>query len=452
MKANTAPLRVAIYEPSGMGGICHYTYQLAEALAKLGCDVIVLTASKYELENLPRQFRVVFLFRPSRVRRLLVRAARLLKRRGVRGQEASGAAGPGRVPSALVGLLRALRLRLLYARAALQLLRLRPDVVHFQSVSRGRDLPLVRLLRRLGFRTVYTAHDLLPHDSSHPAEREALARVYRSVDRLIVHARSNREEMVSEFGADPAKIQLVAHGSYEFLLPEGRIARAEARRRLGLPAAGQIVLFFGLIKRYKGLEYLIEAFRLVERRVPDAKLAIVGGLFSDADGYGYYRDLLDQVSREKNVWSVVDYVPVEKVGLYLLASDVVALPYTRTYQSGVLLAAYAAGRPVVVTDTGGLPEVVEEGLTGFVVPPRDTDALAGAICRVLEDPPRAAAMGERALRLAQTAYSWDRIAGETVRLYRSLTGGGIDALAAPAGKAWSVEGSGSAGGARPAGP
>ncbi len=84
------------------------------------------------------------------------------------------------------------------------------------------------------------------------------------------------------------------------------------------------------------------------------------------------------------------------------------------------MAAYAAGRPVVVTDTGGLSEVVEEGRTGFVVPPRQPEPLATAIGRLLADPPAAEAMGRRAMELSRTNYSWDRIAGATIGLYRSL--------------------------------
>jgi len=157
-------LRVVLYEPSGLGGICQYTYQLAEGLAARGCDVTVVTSSPYELAHLPRRFRLVFLFRPSRVKRLIAPLLRLIRRApraGTRGE----ARARGRDANSGLEVLRSLRRRLLYARMALGLLRRRPDVVHLQSVSRGRDLPLVRMLRALRFRTLYTAHDLLPHDS-----------------------------------------------------------------------------------------------------------------------------------------------------------------------------------------------------------------------------------------------------------------------------------------------
>jgi glycosyltransferase involved in cell wall biosynthesis len=188
-----------------------------------------------------------------------------------------------------------------------------------------------------------------------------------------------------------------------------------------LPDDARIVLFFGLIKRYKGLEFLLEAFQRVEGAVPNACLVIVGDIFrADQEGYRYYSRLLEEASRRKNVLCVPRYLPISEIGPYLCAADVIALPYTKTYQSGVLLSAYAAGRPVVVTATGGLPEMVSAGKTGFVVPPRDPDSLAGAILRVFEDPGLADEMGENAAILADTVFSWDQIARSTVALYEEV--------------------------------
>jgi glycosyltransferase involved in cell wall biosynthesis len=268
-----------------------------------------------------------------------------------------------------------------------------------------------------------TAHDVLPHDPISDAEKEAHAKVYRLVDHVVVHAESNRRELIELFHVDPRRVSVIPHGSYDLFLRDGRLSKSSARERLGLPAQGKVVLFFGLIKRYKGLEYLVEAFRRVERRIPDARLLIVGDVFrADPEGHAFYWQLIETVSRQDNVNCVPEYVPIGRVGVYLCSADVIVLPYTKTYQSGVLLSAYAAGRPVVVTDTGGLPETVVEGRTGLVVPPRDPGALAAAIERILEEPEVADAMGRSASRLAETVYSWTRIADRTVKLYGSAMG------------------------------
>ena len=408
------PLRVALYEPSGFGGICHYTYQLAQALSERGCEVTLITTEAYELAHLPRRFRVRYRFKRSLLKRLFgpIGWPRRFRRDGA----ASGA--PPIDP--LSARMRAARLRLLQVRIALELAALRTDVVHVQSIGGGRNLFFVRLLRFLRLPVLYTAHEALPHEGEAPQNATSLAAVYRTATRIIVHAESTRKEMLEKFGVSPERVDVVPHGSYDLFFPEGRISRAAARARLGFPADRRIILFFGLIKRYKGLEYLIEAFRRIEESLPDATLAIVGNLFrQDSVGYARYSRLLAEVSRRPNVLRVEGYVPIEKVGLYLSAADLVVLPHTETSQSGVLLAAFAAGRPAVVTDTGGLPETVERGRAGLVVPPRDARALAEAILRVLERPEDAEAMGQNAAREADSTYSWSPIAARTVELYLS---------------------------------
>ncbi len=187
------PLRrktnVVLYEPSGRGGICHYTYQLAGALVARGCGVTVATPEKYELGHLPRRFGYLALFRPSRVKRLLSLVFPSLRRvGGGEGRDTAGSSGRG---EGLGSVLRAWRLRLIFTGLVLRILRRRPDVVHLQSVKGGRDLVLVRMLKRLRFRMVYTAHDLLPHDSESAADERTLAETCRMVD-LVDCAR--REE------------------------------------------------------------------------------------------------------------------------------------------------------------------------------------------------------------------------------------------------------------------
>jgi glycosyltransferase involved in cell wall biosynthesis len=411
------PLRVVQYEPSGLGGFCHYTYQLAEALARRGCDVTLVTTGSYELSHLPRHFRLLLLFLRSRTKRLLtLLRPRLGRSEAERDTETVAAANPGRR-----SLLRLLRLRLLHLRLVFTLLGQRTHVVHFQSMRHHQDLFLVRLLRILRIRVVYTAHDLLPHGSDSAHVKDAHAKVYRLVDRVIVHAESNRRELLELFALDPARITVIPHGSYDLLLPNGRIPKSRAREELGLPLQAKVILFFGLIKRYKGLEYLLQAFQRIEQIFPDAFLVIVGNVFrADAEGYAFYSRLVEEAARRENVLCVPRYVPIGDVGSYLSAADVIALPYTKTYQSGVLLSAYAAGRPVVVTDTGGLREIVGTGRTGLVVPPRDADSLARAIECLLERPELAKEMGDNAARLADTIYSWDEIAKSTAELYEAL--------------------------------
>jgi glycosyltransferase involved in cell wall biosynthesis len=411
-------LKVILYEPSGRGGVCHYTYELAEHLVRAGAEVTLMTTEDYELEHLDRHFRLDYLFTRSWLTRLRRRPVPQRPSLAPVGRVVTGQPGT----RGQRGLLRRLRMSLLHLRAVAGFLRRRPDVVHFQwLVNRVQDYKFIKLLRLVGIPAVYTAHDVEPHMTASPKDRVELQRLYDSAARIIVHAESNKRELVSVFAVDPSKIAVIPHGSYDFLRLRVPLSKETARERVGVPREKRVVLFFGLIKRYKGLEYLVEAFEEVRGRVRDAFLLIVGDVFAgDPEGHRYYSQMIDGLRGRDDVLCVASYVPVEAVGLYLTAADVVVLPYTRTYQSGVLLAAYAAGRPVVVTDTGGLSEVVEEGRSGLVVPPENAKALANAIGDILADSERLNAMGERARHLATALYGWDAIASRTIALYESV--------------------------------
>jgi glycosyltransferase involved in cell wall biosynthesis len=417
--------RIVLYEPSGRGGVCHYTHQLAEHLAKAGAEVELITTEDYELANRERHFRLLPLFRaswPTRLIRWLRRPRASTSRRGDSGT--GGPSSPARPPSRARLALRRVRLRAIHLRMLIRYLSgRRPDVVHVQwTADRGVDARFLRRLRAIGVPTVYTAHDVEPHMGS-GGERDRIARLYDAATRIIVHGESNKKELLSLFRVSPSKVAVIPHGSYDLFSGSGTPGREEARRRLGVPRDARVILFFGLIKRYKGLEHLVEAFRQLRREVPDAFLLVVGEVFAgDPEAHRDYTRLLDELRDREDALCVPRYVPVEAVGEYFAASDVVVLPYTRTFQSGVLLAAYAAGKPVIVSDTGALPETVEAGRSGLVVPPGDAGALARALRELLADPRRLAAMGEHARGLARTVFAWDAVAERTMRLYDTLAG------------------------------
>ncbi len=426
-------LRVTLYEPAGRGGICHYTHQLGEHLARAGVDVTLITTEDYELKQLEHHFKINYLFTRSWVTRLrqrvpwIRRNAREGGNQGHRGQASAERITTVRQMTR-EGIhrssLRRLRIRLLHLRTLCHFLWGRPDLVHFQwLVSRRQDREFIKRLRQLGIPAIYTAHDVEPHITASQEDRADLQRLYDSVAKIIVHAESNKRELLSLFDVEASKVAVIPHGSYDFLCASETLSKAAARRKVGVPEGKKVILFFGLIKRYKGLEYLVAAFEKVRGSVNDAFLLIVGEIYAgDVEGHRYYSRLIEGLRDRDDVLCVASYVPFETVGDYLAAADVVVLPYTRTYQSGVLLAAYAAGRPVVVTDTGGLSEVVEGGKSGFVVPPRDVKALADGIVNVVGDPERLDAMGKHARYMATTVYAWDAIASRTIELYQSVVG------------------------------
>jgi glycosyltransferase involved in cell wall biosynthesis len=142
-----------------------------------------------------------------------------------------------------------------------------------------------------------------------------------------------------------------------------------------------VILFFGYVRAYKGLDFLLRAMPRVLERV-DAELLIVGEFYDDR---AKYDEIIAERGLSDRVRVVDEHVPDERVGEYFTASDLVVLPYTSATQSGITQIAFAFGVPVISTDVGGLPEVVTDGETGYIVPPADEDALAAAIVRYFEE-------------------------------------------------------------------
>jgi len=151
--------------------------------------------------------------------------------------------------------------------------------------------------------------------------------------------------------------------------------REESRAVLGLTRP--TILFFGYVRKYKGLTYLLRAMPLALAEL-DLELLIVGEFYDDRAGY---ESLINELGIRDRVTVVAEHVPDEDVGKYFSASDVAVLPYVSATQSGITQIAYAFGIPVISTNVGGLPEVVEDGKTGYIVKPRDEKALAAAIVR-----------------------------------------------------------------------
>jgi glycosyltransferase involved in cell wall biosynthesis len=416
-------LSVVLYEPLSQGGICHYTYNLAESLARAGCRVTLLTGDDYELAHLPRRFRLVSIFRPSWIRTILSaftgRHGTHASREGARQPEAGSGSDAKPQVGKRAGRLQQLRLRLLFLRAIGRILAARSRILHVQwSAHRKEELRFLRLLKRLGVRTVYTAHDLLPNVPARPGDRESLTRLYQAFDQVVVFAEGNRRELIDSFGVAADRVSVIPHGSGNDLFPTS--SQESARAALHVEESKRVILFFGYIKRYKGLEYLVEAFDRVREEMDDALLLVAGAVSKHASEFDEYSSLVETLRTRNDVVCDSEYIPSSRVGLYFAAADVVVLPYVKTYHSGILMMAYAAGRPVVVTSTGMLAEDVREGSTGFVVPPKDSRALADRILEILALPDRGRAMGEAGRQLAETSHSWSAAAAQSVTLYRRL--------------------------------
>jgi starch synthase len=279
-----------------------------------------------------------------------------------------------------------------------------PDVVHYQAGHAWFNLGLP-LLRR--YPLVVTIHEARHHVGDRDSARTP-QRIkdfgYRRADETIVHGERIRRDVLEALALDPARVHVVPTGPH-MLVDEPN----EPQPR---PPGPPTVLFFGRIWPYKGLDYLIRAEPAISAAVPDVRIVIAGR----GEDLGRYRALMQHPER----FEVIDeYVEEERAAALFRAASVVVLPYVDASISGVVLSAYAFGRPVVVTSVGMLPELVDEGRSGFVVPPRDADALAAAVVRVLRDPGLAAELGAHAGWKARTQYDAATAARHTVAVYEA---------------------------------
>ncbi|MFD1686154.1 glycosyltransferase [Halobellus litoreus] len=303
-----------------------------------------------------------------------------------------------------------------------------PDVLHLHWLHRfvitnrrfpaalaillGARLVLeIALLRALGVRIVWTVHNLLDHERTAPrselAVRHAVARL---VDRIIVHcdaAADSVEETyrLPERVAD--RVRVVPHGNFVNVY-ENDVSQSTARERLDLPPDVPVVAFFGLIRPYKNVPGLIEAFK---RLSGTARLLVVGNPWND--------DVADRVraanADDERVHTVLEYVPEDQIQVYMRATDAVALPFDSVLTSGSVVLAMSFGRAVVAPLMGCLPGLVgSEG--GHLYDPGDAEGLKVALRRAIDDRERLREMGLRNRDVAQ-AYDWDRVAERTRDVY-----------------------------------
>ena len=278
------------------------------------------------------------------------------------------------------------------------------DVVHFQWLALQ---PLDRhLLPRRP--TVLTAHDLLPREPR-PGQVRAQRRLYDAVDAVIAHSEFGRRQLVERLEVDAAKVHVIHHGAFDYL--EGLDGGLPAE--LGSPD-GPVVLFFGLLRPYKGLDVLLDAWRGLSDLPGGAELWIVGRPRMPVEAL-----VRDTPARVKYV---TRFVSEPELAACFRRADAVVLPYTQTERfdfSGVLATALAFGKPAVVSDVGGFREVADAG-AAWLAPPGDRGALAEALRALISDPDARARLAEGARAAADGPYSWARAAERTLALYREL--------------------------------
>jgi D-inositol-3-phosphate glycosyltransferase len=305
----------------------------------------------------------------------------------------------------------------------------KPKIFHilwnnkFETVDR---VALMLLYKLLGKKVALTVHNvnMKTRDLNDSAfNRLTLNIQYRLTDHLFVHTELMKKELEEEFGV-PARIITVIPFGINDAVPSTSLTSAEARQRLGIAENDRVLLFYGHIAPYKGMEFLLAAFGQIVRQCSDYRLIIAG---KPKNCEAYWRGLekmMKDHTIEERILQKIEHIPDDETEIYFKAADAFVLPYRHIYQSGVLFLGYNFGLPVIATDVGSLREDIIEGKTGFVCKPEDPLDLAQAIetyfsSNIFKD---LNSYRQIIQEYARQRHSWDLVGQITWDVYAKLLG------------------------------
>jgi glycosyltransferase involved in cell wall biosynthesis len=260
---------------------------------------------------------------------------------------------------------------------------------------------------------VFTVHNVIAHENSY-AYSMLSALLFKLGDHFIVHSASNKEGLIKNYRILPEKITQIPLGPLDFHVPDN-YNRKTARKEMGFTDKERLILLFGAIRPYKGIDTALEAFARVKDEIPESRLLIAGKLWVN---WNKYEDLIKKLDIAEYVKTYIGYIPSGDVWRFFAASDLVILPYHNfDSQSAVGAIALSFHKPMIVTNVGGLPELVEDNR--YMVPPQEPYSLAQAIITCLRDKSRLKSMSANAEKIA-AKFAWPLVAEKTWEVYRKV--------------------------------
>ena len=283
---------------------------------------------------------------------------------------------------------------------------------------------LMAYYKLLGKKIVFTAHNVnagIRDANDSYLNRLSLKIQYKLSDHVFVHTEKMKAELVSGFEVPPGKVTVIPFGINN-TVPNTALTPADARRQVGIGVSDKTLLFFGNIAPYKGLEYLVAAFIELSKKSGDYRLIIAGRPKGCEDYWSRIQQMISSSGVGDRVIQRIEYIPDEQTELYFKAADVLVLPYTHVFQSGVLFLGYSFGLPVIAADVGALKEEIVEGETGFVFERENPGDLARAIRIYFASSLYRDLDIKRQMicDYANERYSWTKVGEITRRVYSDL--------------------------------
>ncbi len=354
-------MKILVITMDTKGGMVHYTSQFVNALS-MKEKVVVIAPEGIEKDNFLENIRIIELKVGNVIKNFIIN---------------------------MLVFTRPLKfLRVIYEE--------NPDIIHFNECHPWVTL-FLPFLRR--FKIVTMIHDVNPHLGSRKTDQIIARKVYTKLSNcLLVHGESAKKELKLN-----NKCYSISHGDYSFFLNYAGDIKEE----------DNTLLFFGRIEDYKGLNYLIKAVNEISKQQnPNIKLIISGS--GDFDKYKYL------IENEKNFEIHNEFVDDKIVPNYFQRAKIVILPYIEGTQTGIIPIAYAFKKPVIVTNVGSIPEVVDGGKTGLIIPPMDSNALKDAIIKLLSNENLRKKMGKNAYKKMKEDLSWNKITQDIIKIYKVI--------------------------------
>lgn len=377
--------KVLIIEQGGSGGVCHYTFELANAIERNGYQVGLFTSEDYELKTKEYEFKLfnnIKWCRNSYLKKMQL----------------------NKIINVIYYLLSLLSLVKL-------IIKEKYEVIHIQGLY---FLPLniltVLILKILKVKIIFTPHNTFPRYNN-KKQNYFFKLMFKFSNKIVVHSQFDLERLEKFYKVDNRKIVVIPHGNYEMFVNGNHEAFNLDDRN---------ILFFGYIRPDKGLEFLLEGFADFIGQITSNKkykLYIVG---RPEGSFEKYQNIINKRKIENEVKCILEYVPFNEVGNYFFNAHLVVLPYIEISQSGVLQIAMAYGKPILVSNVGGLPEVIIHNENGFVVEPSNSKDIARILLEAFKNEDRLEFMGEKNRLLSQTKYSWNTIGRKTIEVYNEV--------------------------------
>ncbi len=259
---------------------------------------------------------------------------------------------------------------------------------------------LSKCLRKIPI--LYICHNALPHERF-PLDRW-LTKITLSQAKYIV-AHSNSDADILKEMLPKAKLRVNPHPAYNFFKIKG-MTKEEGRTQLNLQQDAKVLLFFGLVREYKGLKHLLNAMPMIRQKYGDIKL-LVAGDFGKEENKKFYLDMMSELDIVEGVDVYDGHIPIPEVEKFFAACDMVVLPYESATQSGVIQVAYSFDKTVLATAVGGLPDVVQNMKTGYIVEPQNPQKIAEAVIDFYEN--RRSQDFENYIKQEAYRFSWERM-------------------------------------------